>query len=169
MGSMLFCFYNQQLSALSLISVTGNRGLVFPAPDLLVHSKLNQQSKEMLYLLQAPCTLPSSRPKSYQMPLYFFLLETGFLKASFIKKEVRYIQKRLIIHSGTVVSSLGMKTKETDVDFLGYFKCSWKLSLWSSWNLPFLFTASWGFSKDEIKCKFFRKVNLRKHIEKEQV
>lgn len=49
MVSMFFCFYNQQLSALSLISVTGNKCLVFPAPDLLVPS--NQQSKDTLYLL----------------------------------------------------------------------------------------------------------------------
>lgn len=48
MVSMFFCFHNQQLSALSLIPVTGNKCLVLPAPDLLVHSKLNQQSKEML-------------------------------------------------------------------------------------------------------------------------
>lgn len=58
------------------------------------------------------------------MPLCFSFLEAGFLKAGFLKAEVRYIQERLIIHSGTVVNSLGMETKEIDVDFLGCFKCS---------------------------------------------
>lgn len=42
----------------------------------------------------------------------------------FIKAEFRYIQKRFVIHSGTVVSVLGMGTKEIDVDFLGHFRCS---------------------------------------------
>lgn len=117
MVSIFFCFYNQQLSALSLISVTGNKCLVFPAPDLLVHSKLNQQSKEMLICCKSLVLHQVPDLKAYQMPLYFFLLQTGFLKADFIKAEVRYIWKRLIIHSGTVVSSLGIGTKEIDVDF----------------------------------------------------
>lgn len=93
--SVFFCFYNQQLSALSFISVTGNKCLVFPAPDLLAHSKLNQQSKEMLYLLQVPCTSPSSRPEGLSDAPLFFLPWGRILKGWFFKG-------RSQIHSGKV-------------------------------------------------------------------
>lgn len=148
--SMFFWFYNQQLSALPFILFIGSKCPVFPAPDSLVHPKLNQQSKKMLCLLQAPCTSASSGSRGLSdAPLYF--PPWGRVLKVWLYKGRNQIYPVNVNHSQcTVSNSLGMGSREIPADFLWCFKCSWKLSHWSSWELPLLLTAPYWLFKGWI-------------------